>query len=466
MVFCNAGISTTEIWFLPFSRSGIVMNYVDKKSPITSHKLAVEYRSIDELIPYANNPRKHSRAQIRKLQRSLKKFGWINPLIIDSHNNLLCGHGRLEAAERNGETMVPVIDIGDMTEADRIAYIIADNKLAEEGEWSKKLLRSELSGLIELGYEVELTGFGTFEIDGILSFGDDETAVDDNVELPPENAVPVSRNDDMWTIGKHRMIVGDARDLAVHERLLDGERAQLIVTDPPYGCGIANNVSGNGKVKHSDFVMGAGEVSLPEFAMTLLRPAFKAMAAHSEPGAIAFVFMDWRGAPHMLDAAQGVFHELKNMIVWVKNPGMGAFYRSAHELCYAFKVSPGTHISNIALGRRNRSNVWRYPSANVFRKGRMEDLADHPTIKPKQMIADAILDCSKRGGIVLDPFAGSGTILSACEMTGRRGRAIELDPVYADVILRRTAEATGCEPLLGGTVPFHEVAKARLGDAS
>lgn len=256
------------------------------------------------------------------------------------------------------------------------------------------------------------------------------------------------------------------RDPEALERLLAGERAQLIVTDPPYGCAIQNNVSGNGKVKHDNFIMGAGEVSLAEFGMTLLRPAFKAMAAHCAPGAIAFVFMDWRGAPYMLDAAQGVFQEVKNMIVWAKNPGMGAFYRSAHELCYVFKVSPGTHISNIALGRRNRSNVWRYPSANTFRAGRMEDLADHPTVKPKQMIADAILDCSRRGDIVLDSFAGSGTILAACEMTGRRGRAIELDPVYADVILRRTAEATGCEPLLDGVTPYHEVAKARLGEAS
>lgn len=213
--------------------------------------------------------------------------------------------------------------------------------------------------------------------------------------------------------------------------------------------------------------MGAGEVSLPEFGRTLLRPAFEALVRHCAPGAIAHVFMDWRGAPHMLAAAEGVFHELKNMCVWIKNPGMGGFYRSAHELCYVFKASPGQHTSNIALGRRNRSNAWRYPSANVFRAGRMQDLADHPTIKPKQMIADAILDCSKRGDLILDPFAGSGTILAACEMTGRRGRAIELHPVYADdVILRRTAEATGCDPLLDGITPFSDVAKMRARELS
>jgi len=442
------------------------MSKSQSKTTIPSRPLAFSYVPIDEVIVYANNPNTHTRSQIKKLQRSMRTYGWTNPLLIDDAGNLVCGHGRLEAARLNGETVVPVINLGEMSEEDRKAYIITDNRLAQDAQWSKKLLRSELSGLIELGYEVELTGFDTFEIDGILSIGEDEPETEDNVELPADDAIAVSRPGDFWTIGNHCLLVGDARLPETVERVLAGERAQLIVTDPPYGCAIQNNVSGNGKVKHDNFVMGAGEVSLSEFGMTLLRPAFKAMAAHCAPGAIAFVFMDWRGAPYMLDAAQGVFHELKNMIVWAKNPGMGAFYRSAHELCYVFKVSPGTHISNIALGRRNRSNVWRYPSANTFRAGRMEDLADHPTVKPKQMIADAILDCSRRGDIVLDSFAGSGTLLAACEMTGRRGRAIELDPVYADVILRRTTEATGCEPLLDGITPFHEVAKARLGETS
>ena len=427
----------------------------------------VVYRLIDELIPCSDNARKHSQAQIKKLQRSLKTFGWTNPPLIDDESNVICGHGRLEAARLNGETLIPTINLGQMSEADRRAYIIADNKLAEEASWNKKLLRSELSGLIELGYNVELTGFDTFEIDGIINFGDDEAdGNEDNVELPPAKKVLVSRLGDHYHIGEHGLIVGDARDPLVTERLLAGERAQMVITDPPYGCRVENNVSGNGAVKHQDFVMGAGETSLPEFSMTLLRPAFKAMAAYCATGAIAFVFIDWRAAPYMLDAAQGVFHEVKNMIVWAKSPGMGSFYRSAHELCYAFKVSPGAHISNIALGKRNRCNLWRYPSANVFRAGRMQDLADHPTVKNKYMFRDAILDVSRPGGIVLDPFAGSGTTGVACHMAGRRARLIELDPIYADVILRRVAEATGCEPLLDGKIPLSEVAAARAGEAA
>lgn len=167
----------------------------------------------------------------------------------------------------------------------------------------------------------------------------------------------------------------------------------------------------------------------------------------------------------MLAAAEGVFLEVKNMIVWVKNPGLGGFYRSAHELCYVFKVSEGKHKSNIALGQRNRSNVWRYPSANVFRAGRMQDLADHPTVKNKIMIRDAILDVTKRGDIVIDSFAGSGTTGVACQMAGRQARLVELDPVYGDVILRRLAEATGCEPMLDGTIPLSQVKAERTGEA-
>jgi DNA modification methylase len=429
-------------------------------------QLAVEYRAIDSLVPFAKNARRHSRAQIKKLQRSLRKFGWTVPLLVDDAGNLICGHGRLEAAKLNDETHVPVISLGAMSEADRRAYIIADNKLAEDAEWSKELLRSELSGLVELGYDVELTGFDTFEIDGILNFDSGEESADDNVELGADVTAPVSRIGDHWVTGEHGLIVGDARDPVVTERLLAGEKVRMVITDPPYGNRIKNNVSGNGQVVHEDFVMGSGEVSLAEFGKTLLRPAFQVMAANCAPGAIAFVFTDWRALPFMFEAAEGVFHEAKNLNVWVKNPGMGGFYRSAHELCYVFKVSPGPHVTNVTLGRRNRSNVWRYPSANVFRAGRLQDLADHPTVKNKIMFRDAILDVSRHGDLVLDPFAGSGTTGLACEMAGRRARLIELDPVYADVILRRLGEATGCEPMLDGSTPLSEVAAARAGETA
>lgn len=440
---------------------------VESRTPAAGRRLEVRYVPIDRIKPYADNPRKHSRAQIRKLQASLRRRGWTNPLLVDDDDNLICGHGRLEAARHIGETEVPVVCLGQMSEADRRAYIIADNRLAEEGSWSRELLRSELRGLIDLGYDIEMTGFDMFEIDGIINFDDSaEQGGEDRVDLPVVKGAPVCREGDLWIIGEHRLLIGDARDSAVVARVLGGEPAAMVMIDPPYGCKIVNNVSGNGKVRHGNFIMGAGEVPLAEFGQTLLHPAFAAIADHCAPGAIAFVFMDWRGAPHMLAAAEGVFAEVKNLAVWVKSPGLGGFYRSAHELCYVFKVSKGRHTSNIALGQRNRSNVWRYPSANVFRAGRMEDLAAHPTVKNRFMIRDAILDVSRSGDTVLDTFAGSGTTGIACQMIGRKARLVELDPVYGDIILQRLADASGSEPLLDGMRPLAGIRSERAGEAA
>lgn len=434
------------------------------RSPLLDRLPAgTELWPIDSIIPYANNPNRHTRRQIRKLMRSLEKFGWTNFLIVDDAGNLICGHGRLEAARMLGETMVPVRNLGTMSETDRRAYIIADNQLAREAQWSRRLLRSELCGLVELGYDIELTGFDTFEIDGILNFDNDD-GEEDRVDLTPESKTPVSRLGDCWTIGVHQLVIDDCRTSGVLRQATKGELVRAAVTDPPYGCRIENNVSGNGRVRHGDFIMGAGEVPLPEFSKTLLRPAFEAIAAHCLPGAIAFVFTDWRAARYMLDAADGVFDELKNWNVWAKNPGLGSFYRSAHEFCLVFKVSPGKHVSNIALGQRNRSNVWKYPSASMFGAGRIQDLEDHPTVKNRFMIRDAILDVTRPGDLVLDSFAGSGTTGVACEMAGRRAALVELDPVFGDVILRRLAEATGCEPLLDGIMPLSVVRAQRLGE--
>jgi DNA modification methylase len=225
-----------------------------------------------------------------------------------------------------------------------------------------------------------------------------------------------------------------------------------------------------GKVRHKNFVMGAGEVPLPEFAATLLHPALRCIAACTVPGALAFIFTDWRASPYLHGAAQGVFLEQKNLIVWAKtNAGMGTLYRSAHELIHLYKISAGKHINNFGLGEggRHRSNVWTYEGANTFRKGRMEDLAAHSTVKPRKLVADAILDCSRRGGIVLDPFVGSGTTLAAAHVTGRRGYGISLDGKYVVCALGRRASFTGETPLLGGKIPFEEVAamrQARAGD--
>jgi DNA modification methylase len=364
-------------------------------------------------------------------------------------------------------TEVPVIPFDDLTEADRRAFMHADNLLADKAGYDRDALRLEVEYLTDVGYEVELTGLDTIEIDRLLGTASPGDSNDDDIVPLPSPEPPTTRFGDYWHIGDSRLLVGDARDPDHVERLMAGERAELVFLDPPYGCEIANNVSGMGKVRHENFLMGAGQESLPELAMTILRPAFRHVAAHCQPGAIAFVCTDWRAAPHMLDAARGVFDEVKNWIIWVKtNAGMGTFYRSQFEIILAFRVSPGKIINNFGLGEggRHRSNVWTYAGANTFRKDRMKDLVSHPTCKPKKLCADAILDCSRRGGIVLDVFAGSGTTLTAAASVGRRGYGIEIDPKYADVILRRMIDDTGLVPLLDGHIPFDEVAAERRAD--
>jgi DNA modification methylase len=432
-------------------------------------RLAITYRLLSDLRANPSNTRTHPKSQIAKLQRIIAAAGFTNPILIDRQDMILCGHGRALAADALGMREVPTILIDGLSEADVRALVIADNAISDKAGCDKKLLRTELKYLAEIGYDVELTGFDSLEIDTLLSV-DEEHSVGEAAEeeaIEPSVEAPVSRVGDLWHCSRERMIVGDSRDPLVVERLMGGKRAQLAFLDPPYGCLIVNNVSGLGKTVHDNFLMGAGQESLPELAMTILRPAFKNVAAHCQAGAIAFVCSDRHAAVHMLDAAKGVFEEVKNWIVWVKtNAGMGSFYRSQFELIFAFKVSPGKVINNFGLGTggRHRSNVWTYAGVNTFRNGRMEELTSHPTVKPRKLVMDAILDCSKRGGIVLDVFAGSGTTLSAARAVGRIGYGVELDPKYADVILHRLHRESGVEPLLDRVTPFSTVAADRRSD--
>lgn len=434
----------------------------------TALALKIRYLATSSLTENPGNARTHPKAQIAKLKKAIIQFGFVSPIIIDEQLMILAGHGRHRAAVELGLAEVPTIMLKDMNEADVRAFVLADNIIADKAGYDKEILRSELQYLADVGYEVEITGLDTIEIDSVLAIDtEDASSNDDIVEMPGKDS-PVTRFGDLWHIGPHRLLVGDARDQVAVERLMEGKLAELVFTDPPYGCVISNNVSGLGKVTHDNFIMGAGQESLPELATTILRPAFRNVARHSRAGAIAFVCSDWRAAPHMLDAAAGVFEEVKNWIIWVKtNAGLGTFYRSQFEIILAFKVSAGKTINNFGLGEggRYRSNVWTYPGANTFRAGRMKDLLDHPTCKPKKLVADAILDCSRRGGIILDVFAGSGTTLVAAAMTGRCGYALEIDPKYADVILQRVAQQTGECPLLEGVETLDIVAAARRAQA-
>ncbi|MDQ3420649.1 MAG: site-specific DNA-methyltransferase [Acidobacteriota bacterium] len=434
-----------------------------KTSPLLS--LAIQYLAISLIKPNPNNVRLHPQSQLRKLAESLREFGFLVPILIDDDGMILAGHARYQAALLLGLTAVPVVRVSHLTEKQRRAFLLADNKLASLSSFDMEKLAVEFEYLLDGNdsHTISTTGFDIVEVDKVL--GNDRAApAEEVVELPADAAVPVSQPGDLWLIGKHRLLCGSCLDRMNVERLFAGEKASAVVADPPYGIAIENNVSGLGAKKHKDFMMGCAEMSDVELTFSFFRPAFQLMAEFSHPGAIAFIFMDWRHARHVQNAADGVFLEHKNTIVWVKsNPGLGSWYRSQHEFVLAFKMSAGPTTNNFGLGGqgRVRSNVWQYPGANVFRAGRKQDLEDHPTVKNLKMCADAILDVSAPGDIIFDPFLGSGTTISAAAATGRRGFGLEIDPKYVDVIIRRVTEKTGLIARLEDGRTFAEVAAER-----
>jgi DNA modification methylase len=431
---------------------------------------AIETVSISSLKPYKGNARTHSKKQLRQIADSIKKFGFTNPILIGDTCEIIAGHGRVEAARLLGVEQVPAIRLSHLDTAQRRAYVIADNKLALNAGWDRDLLAIELQALVDLNFEVEITGFSIAEVDLLFdevkgSSPDAEHAADDDIPPATDIASATSCRGDLWLMGRHRLLCGDSREASTFARLLDGEQADLIFTDPPYNVPIDGHVCGLGRIRHREFAMGAGEMS-PEAFTAFLETTLGHAAASCRNGAIAFACMDWRHIGELLTAGRAVFSELKNLCVWNKtNGGMGSFYRSKHELVFVFKVGSASHTNTFGLGDtgRYRTNVWDYAGINALRSGRSEELAMHPTVKPVALVADAIKDCSKRGEIVLDPFAGSGTTLIAAESTGRRARVIEFDPAYCDQIVRRFAQLTGKQAKLATTgQDFEAVAEERV----
>ena len=398
-------------------------------------------RSIVALSPWSRNARTHSKKQIRQMADSIRKFGFTNPVLIDEAGTILAGHGRVAAAKLLGMTEVPCLQIEYMSEDEKRAYVLADNKLALSAGWDEDLLAAELGALAsaDLDFDVGVTGFSIAEIDGILETVNPEESGDPGDDVIPDDAPSRVGPGDVWQLGAHRLVCGDALDPNVMATLMRDEQARMVFTDPPYNVPIDGHVGGSGKTKHREFAMASGEMSSEEFTGFLQR-AFERLAEHSVDGSIHFVCMDWRHLPEILAAGEAVFDELKNLIIWVKdNGGMGTFYRSRHELILVFKHGTAPHVNTFELGQhgRYRTNVWQYRGINTLRPGRMEELALHPTVKPVQMIADAIRDVSGRGNIVLDVFGGSGSTLIAAEKTGRKARLCELDPIYCDRVLAR-----------------------------
>jgi 16S rRNA G966 N2-methylase RsmD len=312
-------------------------------------------------------------------------------------------------------------------------------------------------------------GFETAEIDLLIGTATKDVEPDPADELPDldRDAPAVSRPDDLWAIGPHRLLCADARDKAAYARLLGNAKAQSAFLDPPYNVPVDGHVSGLGRHRHGEFAMASGEMSEAEF-VNFLETVLSHHTAHSVDGAIHFVCMDWRHFGELLVAGRSVYSEFKNLCVWEKtNAGMGSLYRSQHELVLVFKAGTAPHVNNIELGRhgRYRSNVWRYAGANGFGAERDKDLEMHPTVKPVRLIADAILDCTRRGDIVLDGFAGSGTTLLAAERSDRVGFGIEIDPRYVDVALRRMAEHTGLEAVrVDSGKSFDEISAERTAE--
>lgn len=455
----------------PIHSSSARPDTTNLKASAGDHDLRIEPRHPEALTLRSTNPRTHSQHQIRQIAGSILEFGFLNPILIDASGTVVAGHGRVRAARYLGLIEIPTIRIEHLTEAQIRAYVIADNKLAENAGWDRDLLALELQGLaeIDIDFDLEVTGFETAEID-LLIGGDaleEETdPADAPVDADPASPI-VSRPGDLWQIGPHRLVCADALDGSAYARLLDEDRAQAVFVDPPYNVPIQGHVSGLGRIQHDEFAMASGEMTPAEFE-TFLETALAHHAAFSLPGALHYVCMDWRHAGELIVAGDAVYSECKNICVWAKtNAGMGSLYRSQHEFVFVFKHGTGPHINNVELGRhgRTRSNVWNYAGVNSFGPEREGRLGIHPTVKPVRLVADAILDCTRRGDLVLDGFAGSGTTLLAAERTGRRGVGLEIEPKYVDAALRRLEEHAGLDAIhVESGLSFAEIAAERASE--
>ena len=426
-------------------------------------------RSVTELRPYKRNARTHSKKQIMQIAHSIERFGFTNPVLVSDDGEIIAGHGRVEAAKSLGIKAVPTLALSHLSEAERRAYVLADNKLALNAGWDKEMLAIELQALVDLEFDTELTGFSLAEVDLVL---DEASNADPEGCDAPEDEVPtiasdaVSRRGELWVLGNHRLLCGDTQVPADVQRLMADQSADIVFTDPPYNVAIDGNVCGLGAVKHREFAFASGEMNRKQF-ITFLNITLGNMAAVMRDGAIAYVCMDWRHMGELLEAGETSFTELKNLIVWNKtNGGMGAFYRSKHELIFVFKQGTASHTNSFGLGEtgRYRTNVWDYAGISSISADRSDELAMHPTVKPVALIADALRDCSRRGEIVLDGFGGSGSTLIAAQKTGRKAHLIEYDPIYCDTIIRRWQSYTGKKARLETTqATFEEVEQERLG---
>jgi DNA modification methylase len=407
-------------------------------------RLAVEYRPASALIPYAKNARTHSDAQVAQIAASIREFGWTNPVLVDGENGIIAGHGRLLAARKLGMSTVPVIELSGLSEAQKRAYIIADNKMALNAGWDNELLGLELGELAALGFDLSLTGFDDLEIAALTSLGTSGLTDPDDIPEAPEQ--PTTLPGDVWLLGQHRLICGDSTNAADVERVLNGVKPHLLVCDPPYGVSYdpswrerfgAGNDLARGKVLNDD--------------RADWREAWALF-----PGDVAYV---WHGALHAATVAASLEASgfaVRSQIIWDKTRlviGRGDYHWQHEPAWYAVRKGRKGHWA----GDRKQTTVWAIPHR--------KSASGHGTEKPVECMKRPIENNSSPGQAVYEPFSGSGTTIIAAEMTGRCCHAIELNPAYVDVAVRRWQEFTGqAATLEGDGRTFAEIADARFGD--
>ena len=439
---------------------------VSPPSTQLSNLWVVEEVALGDLQSNPAPQRRHGERKITRLMGAIEAFGQL-PLLVSEALMVLDGQAVVEACRRLGRQTVSVIRVTHLTTQAQRALMMAVNRLGEDAKWDLTVLKTDFQVMLadpQIDFDLDVTGFDQVYIDGTL-MGDEEQAQDD---LPEPPATPVTQSGDLWRCGVHRVLCGDSLLAKSFEELMAQERAQLALSDVPYNVAIST-VSGQGKAKHDEFAMASGEMDRAAF-VEFQKTVFKHCHAAALDGALAYFFIDGRHVRDQIEAGEAVFGKMKQLVVWVKdNPGMGSFYRSGHELITIWKCGQAAHINNFGLGGsgRHRSNVWTYPGMSSLGKGRAEALSWHPTVKPLALMADAILDVTRRGDLVLDPFGGSGTTMMAAQRTGRRACLIEIEPKYVDVTLQRFLAETGEEPLLQQTGErLSQVAARRAVEAS
>ncbi len=432
-----------------------------------SPKLRSERWPLDRLKDADRRTRRTSPAQLERVTRSVSQFGVVKPVIISTEGKIIDGHNLVEVARRMGLAEIECVIIEHLSKEELRLARLALNRIQETGEWDLDELSDEFEELQALDFDLTLSGFGAAEMDLLLDQGTALAGLDDGVPAKPKAAV--SQSGDLWLLEQHRLLCGDALDPANYGLLLAGRQIDCAFSDPPYNIKIEGVVSGLGKKKHKDFAMGVGEMTDDQFR-TFLADYLKRCKEHASPGAVIFACMDWRQVDLLMFAGRDAGLLRINKAIWNKGTGgMGSLYRSAYEEVVVFCTEPSSATNNVLLGKtgRNRTNVWTYAGANRKGSSAGKALGDHPTPKPVELVADALLDVTRRGDLVFDPFMGSGTTLIAAEATGRIACGIDLDPGYVDVTIARWQQMTGKQAVharLGKT--FGELSEERLNPAT